>query len=474
VELMSTYYYVHWLPMAMYCSIAGYILAVNFNGVDEMPYFHSASASKLHEGLLVHLALFALLGAICGKIGDYLVRFSCSVFKLRYRRFRSTARGLLLVVAFTCVHNIVSYTGGGILWKSQKLGTVELLEPTLDSAVQWIRLPMDFGNMNGLISLVGFGLLKFCLTGISIVMPVPAGVFTCVFELGAAVGRLFGEFVDFIWDAKYYDPSVFAMVGAAAVTIGFVHAISVAVVMVELTGSQSINLLPLAVGCLTSYIVSKGANVDFFSAMIKLRRLPFVLGLRETNTEERRWWRQNACGIPVLEFMSTTYPYVTPSTTNREALNHLAQGKWQSCAFVTDDDHRLLGTVQRRALAKACGNAIRQASHVTNYSTMSTKRAAEEKISFLQKFDPVMGHPAVDPAPFQLPESTPFWKVATYFQMLGISTAYVTRQGILVGQLSKAQFIEYNNSLNRRQELRSATNQENLDSIRKSWVPTVL
>mmetsp|Transcript_2487 Transcript_2487/g.5723 ORF Transcript_2487/g.5723 Transcript_2487/m.5723 type:complete len:106 (-) Transcript_2487:434-751(-) len=105
---------------------------------------------------------------------------------------------------------------------------------------------------------------------------------------------------------------------------------------------------------------------------------------------------------------------------------------------------------------------------------MSTKRAAEEKISFLQKFDPVMGHPAVDPAPFQLPESTPFWKVATYFQMLGISTAYVTRQGILVGQLSKAQFIEYNNSLNRRQELRSATNQENLDSIRKSWVPTVL
>lgn len=462
IEIMSTYYYIHWLPMALYCSIMGYYFIVSFvEGEENHSYFSTSVRVALEVESLQRLITYVLLGALCGVIGAALVHFTKLAFKFRSAFFTNATpvRTGIMLAAFAIVHTLVTFHVGGIIATDQKSG-VEALFNEKSASSAWMKNmwePFSQPDWNFSVMLFTQMCVKFLLTGFSLVMPVPAGTFMPIFELGALLGRAFGELCKGIEFVDWIDSRATAIIGAAALTSGALHTTSIAVVMLELT-REAIDVLPLAVGVLISYMVSKQLCSDLFSELIKLRRLPFILGLRERYPSENKRFYEAVASVVAGSFMSTNFPYVTPLSTKKDVYQLLTRGgkPWINCAFLSDPERRRLwGTISQKALWDALGDDIpigtppqSEDESELGYGSLSSiarerrwNATQHETIPFLRNFDPSVGSAEVDMGPMQVSVHTPFWKVITYFRMLSMSTMYVMKDGVTVGCVSKAQVI---------------------------------
>lgn len=90
--------------------------------------------------------------------------------------------------------------------------------------------------------LFSYGFAVFCLMQLSLLTPVPLGVFLPLMAVGATLGRATGEILAAAGVAEVVSPASFAVVGGCALAAGSTHAISTAVLVAELTGDVS--LLP--------------------------------------------------------------------------------------------------------------------------------------------------------------------------------------------------------------------------------------
>lgn len=462
IEVMSTYYYIHWLPMALYCSIAGYFFVVSFVEVKQHSYFTTMVNIELQLQSSQRLLTYVVLGALCGVVGACLVQFTKLAFQWRRAYFTNATpiRTAIMVLSFAAAHTVVTMSLGGIISVDQKLG-VEALFNSRESSSAWMKTawqPFNISHWNHAFYLLIQLLVKFFLTALSLVMPVPAGTFMPIFEVGALLGRLFGEVCSGFEFIDWVDSRATAIIGAAALTAGALHTTSIAVVMLELT-REAIDVLPLAVGVIVSYGVSKQLCSDLFSELIKIRRLPFILGLRERYPSENKRFYETVSSIVAGSFMSTDFPYVTPTTTKGEVLNLLTRGgkPWINCAFLSDHKHRRLwGTVSQRSLWDALGDDVLSVTLNDSDDEMGTggsygslgrdarwAHTQNDPIPFLRNFDPSVGSRHVDMGPMQVAYHTPFWKVIRYFRMLSMSTMYVMKDGETVGCVSKAQVISH-------------------------------
>ncbi|KAI0565542.1 Voltage gated chloride channel [Gracilaria domingensis] len=471
IEIMSTYYYIHWLPMALYCSIMGYYFVVAFGQADSTAYFTSNVTLHLKDHSIQRLLTYVVLGALCGLVGAALVEFTKMAFQFRRSYFKNSTpvRTTLMVIVFAMLHTFVSFWVGGVLAVGQKEGVTQLFNKTAgkDLWVTEIWEPFSSDHLNTCFALIIATTVKFFLTGLSLVMPVPAGTFMPIFEIGALVGRAFGEFASGIWFVNWVDVRTTAIIGAAAVTAGTLHTTAVAVVMLELT-REAIDVLPLAVGVIVSYGVSKHMCSDLFSELIKLRRLPFILGLRERYPSENKQFFEDAASVTAKSCMTRDFPYVTPESTKGEVYRMLTQGgkPWTTCAFLSDRDRRRLwGTVSQKALWDAIGDDFGQyypgCADENAYGTFDAEFSREnELIPFLRDFDPEVGHEYVDMGPMQISVNTPFWRIITYFRMLSMNTTYVVQDGVTVGIVSRVQVIQYSIQLEERARRKRAQEKE--------------
>ncbi|KAJ8903843.1 hypothetical protein NDN08_000376 [Rhodosorus marinus] len=437
IELMSSYYFVHWLPMALYCSVMGYILAVSVIRMDEKPFFNTNVHAELHDSAFSRLISYVVLGCVCGVVGHLLVKFTSSsiAFRSKYLPTKKRSLCVALVLCFTIVHNLICHNLGGLLWASQRKGVRTVFTAGLDNLPVWKAL-QDTGLTRGQQSIVTLGIFvvtKFILTGLTLALPVPAGTFGPIFEVGALLGAFVGALAKLLPLLSVFDTRVYAIAGAAALPTGVMHTISIAVVMLELVG-DSVNILPVALACLSSYFTSKLLTADLFSVIIKRRLLPLVIGLRESHEVEREKWRSEIAGTAAKEIMVTDYPYVTRRSSRATVQALLTRTGWTVCAFLSDEESRfLLGVISRSAIE----DSLR--SRTEKYGGLVTSG-----VKFLEEYDQKTGHAFVDPAPLQLPSNTPYWKVATYFQMLGVAFVFVVQDGHCEGMITKGTLISYN------------------------------
>ena len=460
IEIMSTYYYIHWLPMALYCSIMGYYCVVTMVQPHTHAFFSSSVNVDLELEPLQRLFTYILLGAICGLIGAALVQFTKHAFVFRKKRFSCSrpVRTALMVFLFAMTHTVVSAWVGGVLVLRQKDGVIELINSTHEYELLlndgWKLF--SYAHWNSSITLLFAAAIKFVLTGLSLVMPVPAGTFMPIFEIGALFGRAFGELCSGFSFVNWVDARATAIIGAAAVTAGTLHTISIAVVMLELT-REAIDILPLTVGVIVAYVVSKHLCSDLFSELIKIRRLPFILGLRERYPSENKQFYEDVSVVVASSFMWKSFPYVTPHTTKGEILKLLARrGRpWSCCALLSDHEgRRLLGTISQQALWDIVGDDTTNLSLDNledSYGTFNHESARKdcdfETVPFLRDFNPSVGHPIVDMGPMLVSPSTPFWKIVTLFRMLSMTQMFVVKDGVTVGCITRTQVIHFSHSI---------------------------
>eukprot|EP00392_Amoebophrya_sp_AT5.2_P016780 g17076.t1 len=162
---------------------------------------------------------------------------------------------------------------------------------------------------------------KSILFPLAAACPVPAGVFTPVFVLGAAVGRVFGEYLEYfvsateqakydsaggiIFDAgrlfgeavvplvggtgtgtgspsavQRIEPALYAVVGATCLTAGVTRMVSVILIVSELTGQVN-HLLPMLLAVCAAIITASAAKNSIFDVIIHLRNMRFFPYLRD-------------------------------------------------------------------------------------------------------------------------------------------------------------------------------------------------
>ena len=57
----------------------------------------------------------------------------------------------------------------------------------------------SWSSPNISVNLIAYSVLKFLLTILAISCPIPSGVFTPTFVLGAAIGRMYGIFISWLF-----------------------------------------------------------------------------------------------------------------------------------------------------------------------------------------------------------------------------------------------------------------------------------
>lgn len=111
---------------------------------------------------------------------------------------------------------------------------------------------------------------------------IPCGVFTPIFAIGAALGRLYGEVV------FYFGGSIaagYALVGAAAFTAGVTGTVSTAVIVFELTNQLSY-MLPVLLSVLIGRAAAGSIGLNIYDSLAKSRNLPKFFTLSKQSSYE--------------------------------------------------------------------------------------------------------------------------------------------------------------------------------------------
>lgn len=483
IEVMSTYYYIHWLPMALYCSIMGYYFLITVVQPNNEAFFSSSIKVDFQVESVRRLLTYVVLGALCGMIGAAFVQFTMWAFQIRSRHFKTSTpvRTTVMVVIFAAMHTVISSLSTNVLALEQKEGVVELINSMGGNGPSWVQgtwKPFRFEEWNTCLSLLFAMAVKFVLSGLSLIMPVPAGTFMPIFQIGALFGRAFGELLSSFSFVNWVDPRATAIIGAASVVSGALHTTSIAVVMLELT-REAIDILPLTVGVIVSYGVSKLLCSDLFSELIKIRKLPFILGLRERYPSENKQFLDDISSVVAGTFMWKDFPFVTPQSTRGDVYKMLTKGgrPWISCAFLSNsEDRRLWGTISQQTMWEAIGEDFNATSGDTVGGSVMYGSFGEdadrisrdnELVPLLRDFDPDVGHALVDMGPMQVSRSTPFWKIVTLFRMLSMNTMYVMKDGMTVGSVNRAQLIQYSYHLEARAKRKRQQEREEQQRIKR-------
>lgn len=480
IEIMTAHYYTSWLPIATYCSIAGYSIIIMFTPVQSLAYFETSVVSASRACSIMHIFIYVLLGALCGVIGATLVHFTKFAFSFRQRYFKNSTwkktAGMLFIFAAT--HTLIGYFFGGVLGMSQREAVTGLFSADATSSEQLLpdRWSFPAKDIRSTLALIILSMTKFVLTGLSLVLPVPSGTFLPIFEVGALLGRSFGQFCCSIPILNWLDPRMMAIVGAAAVATGALHTTTVVVVIMELT-KGTVEILPLAVGVIVAYGVSKRLCSDLFSELIRIRRLPCLLGLRERYPWETKQFHEDAASKIAGSFMRKKFHFVTPHTTRAEIYDMLIkEGRpWKLCALLSDRASKhFWGTIRQDYLwdivkedmpIEASGKYREPEYGTFNVSDQGILRGMET-VDFLKNFAPDEGHPLVDRGAMQVSYHTPFWKIVDLFQVLSLSQLWVVKDGVTVGYLSKGDVISQSMKLERRAKRRHQK-EMNLEALRR-------
>lgn len=479
IEVTATYYMVSNLPRAYCCAAAGAFTLTVFQRLIPDLYFGLSSffddpIEYTNNDQFEFLA-FVALGALLGLVGPLLVFVVGKLFFFRHCFGASSRFTLVSIVAIATalltypLESILNPIGSGVrdLFQDQPLD------------------PDEWGEPSPVLNLVLFSVIKFCLTSVSVVLPIPAGIFAPTFELGGAIGRLFGEVLLEAGAFKVAKPALFAVAGAGALSCAVTGTLSPVVLVIELTGQTS-HSLPLLLACLAAYFVGSRYSGSVYDVMLSLKGLP-LLPMPNPKGGARRCARDVMRPAPMCIALDSTYldaheivircpHWSVPIVENPD--NMLLVGEVQrvnGLQLVVDERLELFeaqahphGPRQRHHAGHdgrgealllpvsspeestpilASAETAAAAARIDSGSELdeSEWERVDQEIKQMQAFMRVPMDWATVPhdvAPLTVSEEMPMRRVDLIFRMLGLSHAWVVRTGKLVGVITKNDLIE--------------------------------
>uniref|UniRef100_A0A669BD25 Chloride channel, voltage-sensitive 1a n=1 Tax=Oreochromis niloticus TaxID=8128 RepID=A0A669BD25_ORENI len=396
---------------------------------------------------LQELPAFAVIGIFCGFLGAFFVYLNRQVVLFMRRpnamtRFLTKHR-LLFPAVVTLIIATLTFPPGFGQFMAGELMPRECINSLFDNFT-WTKIsgsppPVGLGrsaawlhpDVSVFVILVLFFLMKFWMSAVATTMPIPSGAFMPVFILGAAFGRLVGEIMatlfphGIVFDGILYRiiPGGYAVIGAAALTGAVTHTVSTAVICFELTGQIS-HILPMMVAVILANMVAQGLQPSLYDSIIQVKKLPYL--------PELGFGHMSQYNIFVEDIMVTTVKFMSSQSTYREVKLLLDSTSLKSIPLVDskgkqiDKAPSLLLIGDYRDQGSATFNTQRA---IWTQFPQKRKHWEECELTTPMEIDEIR----VDPSPFQLVERTSLHKTHTLFSLLGLSHAYVTSTGKLVG-----------------------------------------
>ncbi|GJN90019.1 hypothetical protein Rhopal_003015-T1 [Rhodotorula paludigena] len=453
LEEISTFFPGSTLWQSFVCAI---VAAVTLQYID--PYntgklaLFEVTASQVWRGF--ELAPWLLLGLAGGVWGAWFIRLNEEWERLRrasgLKNWPVTEVGALAL--FTAV---VSYLIVFMRVPASEL-VVNLFQDC--SGVDPYGLCDSSNTSSVVFLLLVTAFAKTLLTAVTFGASIPAGVILPSLTIGACAGRAVGLVMDQLhkafpenWifadcpaDGACINPSIYAVVGAASALGGVTRmTISLVVILFELTGAIDIVIQLMMAVMVAKFTGDYFSKNGIYETWINLRNYPFL----NTKAEYRR------DTVLARHVMTPSNQLVCVSdegwTVSRlEGL--LEQEYYRGFPIVrTEKDRVLLGYVGRAELQEALAT-IRQVPEVTAstpcFFTPSPRAARPSRSSPAASPSPAPLPPRVltdcvrragAQIPVQLSQDTPMEVVVQMFQRLGLRFVLLTRQGMLMGILTK-------------------------------------
>ncbi|CAD6192279.1 unnamed protein product [Caenorhabditis auriculariae] len=349
------------------------------------------------------------------------------------------------------------------------------------------------GGVSIFLSLILYYFVYFFLVAICISINVPAGVFVPSFIIGACGGRLVGELMLVLFPEGMrgpggppIHPGLYAVVGAAAYTAAVTHTLSVAVIICELTG-QLAPILPVLIAMLMGNAVCKFLQPSIYESIIRIKKYPYLPDLPPSRIGDYREMKEILQLAPHLR----SFPIVTDhenkillgSVAKRYLTmllrRHVLVSQQDSRASARMTPTEIFNTIRRTSMRlskrspsrRSTTSQPREASEsarsdvdvellsertisgntylsisplhapnnvplqavFTRPSGLDSDSVGEKNTEVLLDRNIDLDEVAIDAAPFQLVLGSSLYKVHTLFSLLGLSHAYVTDCGKLVG-----------------------------------------
>ncbi|XP_069096203.1 chloride channel protein ClC-Kb-like [Pleurodeles waltl] len=453
VEVMSSHFAVkdYWRGFfAATCGAFIFRLLAVFNSEQETITALFKTSFKIDFPFdLPEMFFYVILGVICGAIScAYL---SCQRWLLGYvRRNRFTVNLMatdkpvysalvaLLVSSITFPQSLGRFMASRLTMK-------ELLNSLLDNRT-WAVLAqnvtldahdtVDPKNLwlewwdptfTTFGTLAFFLVMKFWMFTLATTMPMPAGYFMPVFIYGAAIGRLVGEVVAFIFPSGIKTdgivnpiiPGGYALAGAAAFSGAVTHTLSTALLAFEATG-QIAHILPVLLAVLIANAISQKFQPSFYDGTIIVKKLPYLPRIRSRYI--------GSYSVTTEQFMRKDVTFLVKNATFEEVLKIFTSTEDLEFPVVEDAESRILvGTVTRSELVRFLQTHEAQ-QHLPEGPEDKTKVLFEGNLS---------DDCTIEPVTLQLSPFTSLHQAHNLFELLSLQRAFVTTSGRIVGCVTR-------------------------------------
>ncbi|EHH14363.1 hypothetical protein EGK_00277 [Macaca mulatta] len=287
-------------------------------------------------------------------------------------------------------------------------------------------------------TLAFFLVMKFWMLILATTIPMPAGYFMPIFIYGgtedgpqgwrvvgaslwpgAAIGRLFGETLSFIFPEGIVAggitnpimPGGYALAGAAAFSGAVTHTISTALLAFELTG-QIVHALPVLMAVLAANAIAQSCQPSFYDGTIIVKKLPYLPWILGRNISSH--------SVRVEHFMNRSITTLAKDTPLQEVVKVVTSTDMAEYPLVESTESQILvGVVQRAQLVQAL--QAEPLSWAPGHQCLQ---------------DILAGGCPTEPVTLKLSPETSLHEAHNLFELLNLQSLFVTSRGRAVGCVS--------------------------------------
>jgi len=353
----------------------------------------------------LEIPLFVILSIVCGYLGGCFVLCQKAISDMRQnpRGPRVITNSYSAAVIVAVLSGTLNYPLGDFMQYSLHFAIDDLL---VNSDLSNARFSLHWDEPTVFINLVLFASIKFILAALAINLPIPCGVFTPLFAVGAALGRFFGELI-LVMGAKGITAAGYAVIGSSAFVASATGSVSTAVIVFELTNQLSY-MLPVLLAVLIGQATGRRISLSIYESLAKSKNLPSFPHVR----------KQNSYSLPVAKVMrplAACIPRIVNAHEIEEALlraDNYALDPSYSFAIVDRLDQRFyLGSVTWKQL------------HLL-------LRGLNPSIDF-----DLLHECNLDESTISIPTTTPLNDAINFFDVHKKKSFFVVRRGVVVGKL---------------------------------------
>ncbi|MES1909231.1 MAG: hypothetical protein MHM6MM_002005 [Cercozoa sp. M6MM] len=291
IEITVSYFQVSNLWRCFYCAVVTVCVFIIMRELSIAELFRETDFERFE--LDWQLVSYSLLGITCGGLGVFFV---WSVARVRHFITHGPAspHGLLGGL-LRQVHRVLSCRWKGTVVVAVLAGLLTLPPMLRHQGHQTINDMFSLKDLrdfprwntpNVPLNLAIFCFVRLALTVVSVLLPLPTGVFSPVFATGAVFGRLWAELsvaMGIMSASSHVQLGSYAVVGAAALTAGVTRTLSTALIVFELTG-QLHHVLPVLLSVLLAYAVASAFSVSVYDVLKTGKGLPHDTTFHEVAT----------------------------------------------------------------------------------------------------------------------------------------------------------------------------------------------